>query len=349
MKGRIQVMQETAQALPPEARLQGMLGGVLVTQMLAVAARLGIADRLADGPRHHEELAAELSISSSALYRLLRALASHGVFAEEDEAPGSFSTTPIAELLRSDVPGSQRSWAMLHGAPWLWNAVGHMPHSIRTGSPAFHDLYGSGTFEYFAQQPEHGEVFFAAMNQVTEMLLPALLAAYDFSPFKHVIDVGGGLGSLLAAVLHQQPQLTGTLYDLPYMRQGATEYLQAQGVAERCEVVSGDFFESVPRGGDLHILKWIIHDWDDELAVKILRNCRAALEPGGRLLLVEQVLSDGNAPCAGKMLDIFMLLMERGKERHEAEFAALFEAAGLRLNRRIPLLGSWSVLEALPV
>lgn len=336
------------ESLPPEAKLQGMLSGVLITQMVAVAARLGLADTLAKGPRHHAELATELELSSEALYRLLRALASHGVFAEDQAIPGTFHSTPVADLLRSDIPGSQRSWAMLHGAEWLWKSVGHMSHSIRTGGPAFEDLYESGTFQYFAREPEHGELFFAAMNQVTDMILPALLDAYDFSTFKHVIDVGGGLGSLLAAVLKDQPKLKGTLYDLPSMRTPAEEYLSAQGVLDRCNVVTGDFFEAVPEGGDLHIMKWIIHDWNDEQAVQILSNCRQALEPNGRVVLVEQVLADGNAPCPGKMMDIMMLLMEGGRERRQSEFAALFEAAGLRLNRCIPLLGPWSAIEAVP-
>lgn len=337
---------QASRELPPEARLQGLLSGVLVTQMLAAAARLGLADQLAAGPRHHAELAAELEVSAPALYRLLRALASHGVFAEADAEPGVFQSTPLAELLRSDVPGSQRSWAMLHGSEWLWRSVGHLPHSVRTGAPAFHDLYGSGTFQYFSREPQHGELFFAAMNQVTELILPALLAAYDFSPFHHAIDIGGGLGSLIAAVLHAQPGLNGTLYDLPYMAAPAKAFLAQQGLAERCQVVSGDFFETIPTGGDLHLLKWIIHDWNDEQAIKILSNCRHTLQAGGRLVLVEQVIADGNVPCPGKMMDIMMLLMEQGRERRVAEFAELFKAAGFRLNRCIPLLGSWSAIEA---
>ncbi len=336
-------------ALPPEARLQGMLSGVLLTQMVAVAARLGLADHLADGPRHHAELAAELDISPDALYRLLRALASQEVFAESDSEPGVFESTPVADLLRTDVPGSQRSWAMLHGADWLWRAVAHMPHSIRSGGPAFQDLFGTGTFQYFAEKPEHGELFFAAMNQVTEMILPALLKGYDFSPFHHVIDIGGGLGSLVAAVLHDRPHLVGTLYDLPYMEAPAKAYLAAEGLSERCRVVTGDFFESVPEGGDLHILKWIIHDWNDEQAVNILSQCRRAIAPDGRMVLIEQVLADGNAPCPGKMMDMMMLLMEQGRERRESEFAAIFEAAGFRLNRSIPLIGPWYAIEAIPV
>lgn len=335
--------------LPPEARLQNLLSGVLVTQLLAVAARLGLADHLAKGPRHHEALAADLKISATALFRLLRALASHGVFAENTAEPGVFQITPIAELLRTEVPGSQRSWAMLHGSEWLWRAVGHLPHSIRTGTPAFHDLYGTGTFQYFAREPQHGELFFAAMNQVTELILPALLTSYDFSPFRHAIDIGGGLGSLIAAVLRDQPHLKGTLYDLPYMAAPAGEYLAKQGLADRCQVVTGDFFKAVPEGGDLHLLKWIIHDWNDEQAIAILRNCRRSIQPDGRLVLVEQVIADGNVPCPSKMLDILMLLMEQGRERHEAEFAAIFEAAGFRLNRRIPLLGPWSAIEAIPI
>lgn len=224
-----------------------------------------------------------------------------------------------------------------------------MPHSIQTGKPAFNDLYGTGTFQYFASEPEHGELFFSAMNQVTELILPALLATYDFTPFKHVIDVGGGLGSLLAAVLHNTPHLRGTLYDLPYMEEPAKQHLSDQGVSERSQVVTGDFFDSVPKGGDLHILKWIIHDWSDEQAVQILTNCRRAIEPEGRVLLIEQVVADSNAPCPGKMMDMIMLLMEHGRERRESEFVEIFESSGFRLSRCIPLLGPWSAIEAVPV
>lgn len=338
-----------SETLPPEVALQGLLSGVLLTQMVAVAARLGIADLLVDGPRHHAEIAADLDVSPPALYRMLRSLAGHGVFAEDDANPGVFHSTPVGNLLRTDIPGSQRSWAMVHGAEWLWRAIGHMPHSIRTGGPAFPDLFGMGSFAYFSKEPQHGELFFAAMNQVTEMLLPELLKSYDFSPYRHVIDVGGGLGSLVTAVLLEHPHLKGTLYDLPYMQEPASQYLSGMGVGDRCRFVSGDFFESVPEGADLHILKWIIHDWNDEQAVQILGNCRRAIEPDGRLVLVEQVLADGNVPCHGKIMDMIMLVMEQGRERREAEYAALFAASGFRLNRCIPLLGPWCAIEAVPV
>lgn len=341
--------KNTQQTQSPEARLHDMLSGVLLSRMVAQAAQLGLADYLADGPCHHVKLAVELSVSSDALYRLLRGLASHGVFAELESDPGVFESTPVADLLRTNHPGSQRSWAMLHDAEWMWRAVAHLPHSVQTGEPAFHDLFGMNTFRYFAEKPESGEAFFAAMNQVTETILPALLDAYDFSPFHHVIDIGGGLGSLVAAVLHNQPHLSGTLYDQPYMQEPARKYLAERGLADRCNVVSGDFFESVPEGGDLHLLKWIIHDWSDEQAVNILKNCRKAIAPEGRLLLVEQVIADGNIRCPGKMMDIMMLLMEEGRERREVEFASLFEAADFHLNRLIPLLGPWYAIEAVPV
>lgn len=341
--------QQTSHELPPEAKLQGLLSGFLVTQMLAVSARLGIADQLAKGPCHHEKLAKDLNVSPAALYRLLRALASHGVFSEDVTEPGVFSLTPVADLLRTEVPGSQRIWAMLHGSEWFWASVGHMPYSISSGGPAFKDIYGTGTFQYFAREPHHGELFFAAMNQVTELILPALLAVYDFSPFQHAIDIGGGLGSLVAAVLHNQPSMNGTLFDLPYMVEPAKAYLAGQGLASRCEVVAGDFFDGVPEGGDVHLLKWIIHDWNDEQAIAILRNSRKSIQPGGRLLLIEQVIADGNTPCPSKMMDMVMLLMEQGRERREDEFAAIFSAAGYRLNQRIPLLGPWSAIEAIPV
>jgi hypothetical protein len=342
-------MQVKTLHLLAEARLHDMLSGMLLARMIAMVAQYGIADMLADGPKHHEHLSSELGLSSSALCRVMRALSSHGVFEESSEAPGVFQHTEVSELLQDGTASSMRSFAMLHGSDWLWRSVGHMPHSASTGGPAFHDLFGSGTFQYFERNPEHGQLFFSAMNQVTEQLLPALLSACDFSRFHYMMDVGGGLGALAAAILKRYPDMRGAIFDLPFMQQPATDYIATQQLSQRCDVVSGDFFESIPEGADLHIMKWIIHDWSDEQSVKILRNCREAIAPGGRVMLVEQVVSEGNVPCPGKMMDIMMLLMEQGRERTEAEFASLFEAAGFRLSQRTPLMGAWSVLEAEPV
>lgn len=333
----------------PEEHLQELINGAVISKSLSVAARLGVADRLAEGPRHFEALAGDVGAEPMALYRILRALASRGVFFEQGEESGVFELSSSANLLRSDIAGSRREFAAMHGAPWMWDAIGYAHRTVENGAPAFRDRYEMGIFEYFQEVPEEGAEFYEGMRQVTERLLPAVLDAYDFSTYTHVMDIGGGLGNLLAALLQAYPHLQGTLFDLPARTDEARTFLDGQEVGDRCAVMGGDFFEAIPEGADLHVLKWIIHDWSDEQAGTILRNCRRAIAPGGRLLLVEQVLPAANQPSWAQVLDIIMMLMEGGRERTESEFARLFRDAGFRLSRCVPLEGPWCLIEGEPI
>ncbi len=334
--------QITDESLPPQALLHQKITGALVTQMLAVAARLNIADLLKERPRTAREIADVHRLSSEAIYRVLRVLAAEGIF--EEDPDGHFHLTAIGELLCEDTPGSLKMYAMLSGAEWYWKAMGNTMYSVETGEPVFPHLFGTDTFDYFNKHEEHGRVFYGTMTQLTQELVPQLLEQYDFSPFKKVVDVGAGHGSLVAAVLGKYPDIQGTLFDLPIVLKHADEFLNNAGVADRCELVGGDFFESVP-AGDMYMMKFIIHDWNDEQCRTILRNCRKNIAENGKLMVIENVLKPRNQPCPGKLMDMNMLLMEGGRERTEEEFASLFQDSGFRLERIIPLIGSMCAVE----
>jgi O-methyltransferase domain/Dimerisation domain len=258
-----------ASAKPSDA-LRQMITGCLVTQLVYVVAKIGVADRLATGPSTAGDLAAATGVHPQALYRVLRALASLGVFAEDDR--GRFSLTEAAAALRSDAPDSLQAFAMLWGEV-LWPSCGALLHSVRTGQPAFEHLHGMGVFEYLPQHPQAAEIFDRAMTNLTRRSAKPVVAAYDFSSVNTVVDVGGGQGTLLAAVLRANPRLKGVLYDRPDVLATARRTLAGEGVLERCELVRGDFFSSVPRGGDAYLLKDVLHDWDDRRAVAILTTC----------------------------------------------------------------------------
>jgi len=330
--------------IPAGEALGRLITGATVTRLLGLAAEYRIADRLSEGPRHVDELAAELRLAPQPLYRAMRALASHGVFAEVE--PRSFEVTPTGQLLRSDVPGSQRLWAMFNGAHWYWDAIGHIGHSLKTGEPAFTDLYEQSSFEFYNSDPAAGRLFYDMMTQMTGELLPVILENYDFSPLRHAVDVGAAQGALLKAVMEKHPAIEGTLFDLPVVIDRLRAELAESPLAPRMKLEAGDFFEALPEGADAYLLKYIIHDWGDGECVSILSNCRRAMDPDGRVLVIENVIAPGNGPCPGKMLDLTMMLMEGGRERTAEEFSNLFERAGLRLRRQIPLAGSMHILEA---
>ncbi len=330
----------------PHVILHQKITGALVSQMIALAARLGIADLLKDGPLTAQEIAAIRNVSSEPIYRVLRVLAAEGIFEESEDK--RFHLTPLGEVLREDVPGSLRMWAMLYGADWHWAAMANSMYSVETGEPVFPHIFGTDTFDYFNTHEEHGRVFYGAMTQLTQELLPVLLESYDFSPFERIVDVGAGHGSLVAAILDRYPDVRGTLFDLPVVMKHASEFLSQAGVSDRCELVGGDFFEAVPQG-DAYLLKFIIHDWNDEQCRTILRNCRDGIADNGKILLIENVLKPRNQPCPGKLMDVTMLLMEGGRERSEAEFGSLFNDTGFKLDRVIPLLGSMCVIEGVAV
>lgn len=326
----------------PHEQMAHLLTGYWVSQALYAAAKLGLADLLKDGPRPVEELAHAAQVRPDALYRLLRALASVGVFSEDQTH--RFALTPLAECLRRDVPGSQWAMAVMNGEEH-YQSWGGLLHSLRTGQPAFEKLYGMGVFEYLTQHPESARVFDQAMVSVHGRETATMLDAYDFAGIGVLADVGGGNGSLLTAVLKKHPSLRGILFDLPGVIERARANVDAAGVADRCQLLAGSFFESIPPGADAVLMRHIIHDWDDERSLQILRNVHRALKTGGKLLLVEGVIQPGNEPSFGKLLDLTMLVIPGGQERTEEEYRRLYTAGGFRLTRVVPTKGEISVIE----
>lgn len=318
-----------------------------VAQAIHVAARLGIADRLADGPKRWDELAASVGAHPHALRRLLRGLASLGLCAEGDD--GVFALTPLGAHLRADAPGSLRALALFHGGS-LWPAWGALVHCVKTGRRARPPGSREGAFEHLARRPGAAEVFDAAMVDVARLVADTLVRGYDFSGLACIVDVGGGHGALLAAILRAHPALRGVLFDLPHVADGARAELEAAGVAGRCEVVAGSFFESVPGGADAYLLKSVLHDWDDEGCGAILAGCRRAMAEGARLLVVERVMPERMTACAAHRAvaasDLNMLVATEGRERTEAEYRALLAAAGFARARILPLAAGYALLEA---
>jgi ubiquinone/menaquinone biosynthesis C-methylase UbiE len=337
-------MTDSAQpALPPDAILMQMLFGAQMQRSVCLAARLGVPDLLAERAQTAEELAAKTDAHAPSLYRLLRTLASIGVFTENAEK--RFELTPVSMLLRSDVPNSVRDFAVMMGERWIWQAWGELPYSVQTGGVAHEKAQGMGSFEFFQKNAEAGKVFNAAMTNFTRAIIPAFVEAYDFSSINRLADVAGGHGLLLAGVLKANPHLRGVLFDLPFVIEGAGKLLEQEGVSDRVELVSGNFFESVPAGADAYMMKHIIHDWDDESSIKILKNIRSVMSENGKVLIVEMVVPEGNEPHPSKSLDVLMLVMEGGKERTKGEYRKLLEVSGFRLTRVIPTKSPYSVVE----
>lgn len=328
---------------PPDAVLMQMLFGAQMQRSVCLAARLGLPDLLAEGTQTAEELAAKTGTHAPSLYRLLRTLASIGVFAENAEK--EFELTPISALLRGGAPNSMRDFAVMMGEEWIWQAWGELPYSVKTGGVAHEKAQGMGSFEFFQKNAEAGKVFNAAMTNFTRAIIPAFVEAYDFSGVNKLVDVAGGHGLLLAGVLKANPHLRGVLFDLPFVLEGAGGLLAEEGVSDRVELVSGNFFESVPAGADAYMMKHIIHDWDDEGSIKILRNIRSAMDENGKILIVEMVVPERNEPHPSKALDILMLVMEGGKERTKDEYEKLLEASDFSLTRVITTKSPYSVIE----
>jgi hypothetical protein len=320
--------------LPAPQVLLQMITGYWISQAIYVAAKLGIADLLKDGPKKDDELAEATGTHERALYRLLRALASIGVLAEAED--GRFGLTPLGAYLQTGIPGSLRALTLNHGER-LYRPWGELLHSVRTGESAFPRLFGMDVWQYATQHPEAAALFNDAMTELTTQVAAAVVAGYDFSRFHKIVDVGGGSGTLLLSILQANPQLRGILFDLPHVTKSAQQRLEAASLPGRSEVVACDIFASVPGGGDVYLLKHIIHDWDDERALKILQHCHRAMADNGTLLLVEAVLPPGNAPAFGKLMDLNMLVMAGGGERTAAEYRTLFAASGFQLTNVIPL------------
>jgi O-methyltransferase domain/Dimerisation domain len=326
--------------------LMRLVNGFQISQAIHAAAVLGIADLLADGPQASDDLAAKTKTQPAVLYRLLRALAAAGVFHEESGK--RFSLTPMGACLKSDAPVPVGPWAAHMGRPYYWSAWGDLLHSVRTGETAFRHVHGASVWDYRVEHPDDGCVFDAAMRGLSGQVAKAIADAYDFGAFARVVDVGGGTGTLLAAILAANPGLRGVLFDQPQVVAGAAAVLGAAGVAGRCEIKSGDFFAAVPDGGDAYLLKAILHDWTDAEAARILRICRAAVPARGKLLVVEQVIAPPNEGPVGKLSDLNMLAITGGRERTAEEFAALLESGGFHIGPVHPTSSALSIIEAVP-
>jgi hypothetical protein len=335
-------------ALPPEAAAAQLVfqvgSGYMASAALHVAVRLGIAERLADGPRHVDALASASGVQADGLYRVLRALASLGIFAEE--APRTFALTPAGALLKKG-PGGLGDGLEFITDPLHFRTYAEMLHSVQTGQPAGEKVVGMPLFDYLARNPDWSASFNNAMTAFSANVMPAVLEAYDFSGIDLLVDVAGGHGHVLTSVLSAYPAMRGVLFDLDHVIGGAGPLLAASGTQSRVRTETGDFFKAVPAGGDAYIMKHIIHDWDDERAVTILSNIRRALgDTRGRVILLEAVIAPGNASDFGKMVDLEMMLLPGGRERTADEFAALFSRAGLTLDAVVPTRSMLSVVVA---
>jgi SAM-dependent methyltransferase len=335
-------------ALPPQLMLYQLGVGHYVSRALYVGTKLGIADLLADGPRTFDELATATRTHGPSLRRVLRLLASVGVFAERED--GRFELTPLAELLRKDVAGSMRSAVLLFTGIGIQDSWREIEYCVQTGQPAFRRTSPDGdAFSHMARDPEQGVVFDEAMAAFTAQTAIAVAAAYDFSTFGTVMDVGGGNGALLIGILNANPNLRGIVFDMPRVIDGAANKIAAAGLGARCDAVGGDFFELVPNGADAYLLKHVIHDWDDAKAAAILRNCHRAMTPGCKLLIVEGVypprIDQSLASRGAAANDVNMLVCTGGRQRSESEFRSLYETAGFRLTRIIPTMAGVCVIE----
>lgn len=333
-------------AAPPAAVLTEIAFGAMMTQALYVAAKIGIADLLKDAPRSAAELARLTDTHERSLYRVLRSLAGAGIF-QETEQHGVFANTPLSDALQSDAPNSMRNGAIFMGEAWHYNVWGNMMHSVRTGETAWKRTHGAEVFDYFSEFSEHGEIFNGAMTDMSVATAPAVVEAYDFSGIETIADIAGGHGYLLAQILKSNDDLKGILFDVPSVIAGANDLLGRENVAERVEKVSGDFFAEVPHA-DAYIMKHIIHDWDDERSIKILKNIHRAMrgEARGKVLLVETIVPEGNEPHYSKLLDLEMLTSPGGAERTAKEYRELLAHAGFKLTRIVPTKSPFSIVEA---
>jgi len=330
---------------PAHARLVEMITGYWISCGVHVAARLKVADHLAPGPMKIADLAAAAGANAPTLYRLLRMLASVGLFRESDGH--RFENTPLSEMLRSDVPGSMHGFAVMMVDGYNLDAYKGLLENVRTGETAFHKVFGMRAFEWLANHPGQAREFGEAMTSISGAENPAVAAALDVRGIAKLVDVGGGHGSLTAAILQRNPGLRGIVYDRPEVVENAKKdaYVTRPGVAERCELLAGSFFESVPSGGDACIMKYILHDWEDELCVRILTNCRRAMGSTGKVFVVDNVIPPGNDPHWGKLLDINMLVLAGGRERTREEFEKIFAAAGFQLARVVATQCPLSIVE----
>lgn len=330
-------------------RLRELINGYQVTQAMSVATGLGVPDLLAGGPRSAEDLAEAAGADPAALYRLLRALAALGLLAERDEGPArTFALTELGGLLRSDAPGSLAGWAAFVSRPYYWAAWGDLGHAVRTGESPFEAQHGEGIWSWRGRDPAESRIFDRAMSAIAGSVSLVLAEAYDFGRFASLADLGGGDGTLLATVLPRHPGVRGVLLDLPHVVAAAPATLTAAGVADRCEVVAGSFFDEVPPGCDAYVMKSILHDWDDPSAGRILERVRAAARPDSVLLLVERMIADEDPSAFAALSDLNMMVMTGGRERTLAEWRALAAPGGFAVTGTVDLGLGWHVIEAAP-
>jgi hypothetical protein len=322
-----------------------MLTGYWLSQAIHVAAKLGIADFVRDEPKSAGELARLTDTHPLALHRLLRALASVGIFAADED--GRFGLTDMARCLL-DEPGSQRAVALMlgdeHYASW-----GQLLYSVATGKPAFNRVCGRPIFEWLSQHPQQAQIFDAAMTGFHGEETQKIIDAYDFGSFKTVVDIGGGNGSVLTAILSRYPNVRGILFDLPGVVERAKVNLDKAGLSERCQTVAGSLFDKIVPGGDCYLMRHIIHDWNDEQSFTILKNVRKAIPPEGRLLIIEMIIPPGNQEHFGKLLDLNMLVVPGGQERTEAKYRALLKQAGFVVELVLPTRAEVSIIEGRPI
>ncbi len=343
-------MSGTAQpdAMPANAQMMQLLIGKWISASISAAAELGIADLLAGGDKTVDQLAAASSTDPSSLYRLLRALASVGVFAETE--PRTFTLTPLAQCLRGDAPDSMKQFARFVAMPAATRAWENLLHCVKTGQSGLRKAFDlPNPFEYFKTHPEEAAIFDGAMTDNSRQSAPAVAEAYDFGRFRQLVDVAGGRGLLLATILQRYPNLHGVLFDLPPVIAGAKSSLASYGLDGRCQLIGGDFFQTVPAGADAYMLKHIIHDWDDERSLAILRNIRKAVDGSGRLLVLEAVIEPGNEPSFAKLLDLEMLVIPGGRERTAQEYRDLLAGAGFQLTAIHGTASPTSIIEGVPV
>ncbi len=331
-------------AAPPAAVMLELILNAWVAQAITAAADLGVADALADGPLSGEQLAKQVGADADALRRLMRALIGIGIFRQRSD--GRYALTPLAETLRTDAPVSMAGMAQWIGSPQHREHWSHLTDAIRTGHPVVPELRGKPVFEYLADEAELGGIFNSAMTNLSEFATVPLTAAYDFSVFGTIVDVGGGHGGLLAAILETAPKSRGVLFDLPEVVAGAPELFREHGVGDRVRIEEGSFFDSAPEGGDAYVLKNVIHDWPEEDAVRILKNVRTAARAGARVLLCEFVIPDHDRDFHGKWVDIEMLVVAGARERTADEYRRLLDQAGFRLNRVVDTVSPLSIVEA---
>jgi O-methyltransferase domain/Dimerisation domain len=328
----------------PHAQLIQMATAHWVSQILYVATKLNLADHLAVAPKTAEELAAPTKTHAPSLYRLMRALANLGILTED--ATHRFALTALGQALRTGAPGSARPSILTLASDWMSQGMGQLLYSVQTGKSGFEHSLGMPVFDWMAKHPQEAALFSETMVGFHGAEPPAVAAAYDFSPFKTIVDVGGATGNLLTTILAKFPQSSGIHYDLPHVVQAAPALIQSRNLTERVTIASGSFFESVPSAADAYLLSHVIHDWNDDQCLTILANCRRAMPPTAKLLIIEMVLPTDNSPHPGKMLDIMMLVGPGGQERTEPQYADLLAKAGFKLTKIIPTQSAVSIVEA---